>query len=292
MIELTFCDSSAGSLKFAKSMETGERFRGSFGVIGGTPGERRKVRKPRVWTGKNIEGSPRDVLPLVLALDIGELSGSIDARYDVLTMLYGRYDGVAGQMAENNNAALTRLKQAGNTRQPVRIWVGSCDPAELCGLYYVCDLHRETDAPLSVIFTPELTESGNTITQYRSTGEIPPEVFGDLVMYEKPIGSFLKMFYSDLWRGLVRENAPLRAFINGRVMGVPEDFYDHMLRQNMPDDEFIVAWVIGKTLAQLPGIGDAWLYLRLQAMIRAGELTELAPPTGDHPYSGVLRINR
>ena len=61
------------------------------------------------------------------------------------------------------------------------------------------------------------------------------------------------------------------------------------LRANMPDGEFPLVRLIGKALNQMPGVGDRWLYLRVRAMVAAGELVEVAPPTGENPYSGVMK---
>jgi len=286
--KLTFGESPAGALKFAKSMKNGEKLQGAIAIIGGTPEERCNALQPRIWTGSNLEGSPKDVFPLTLALDIGELSDNIGDRLSVLQMLYGRYDGVAEEMANSNGRTLSRLTEAANTHESVRVWAGSYDPAELCGLYFICDLLRCTEVPLSVVFTPVIQESGNAITQYRSTGEIPPEEFGDLAANEKQISIFCKGFYADLWNDLVRENAPLRTVINGKVMSVSEDFYDFLLIANMPESEFVAARVLGKALNQIPGVSDAWLYLRLQKMVKSGLLKKVAPPSDDHPYSGVF----
>ncbi len=49
----------------------------------------------------------------------------------------------------------------------------------------------------------------------------------------------------------MRENASLRAVINGSLIGVPNDFYDFALRSNIPDGEFKVAQLIGKTMSQI-----------------------------------------
>lgn len=70
---------------------------------------------------------------------------------------------------------------------------------------------------------------------------------------------------------------------------MPEDFYDFALRANLPDGEFKVAELIGKTLCQISGVGDRWLFLRLAAMLQSGELIAVAEATEDHPYSGVLK---
>lgn len=41
-------------------------------------------------------------------------------------------------------------------------------------------------------------------------------------------------------------------------------------------------------LNQIPGVGDRWLFLRIQAMMKSGELIEVSAAISDHPYSGVV----
>lgn len=65
----------------------------------------------------------------------------------------------------------------------------------------------------------------------------------------------------------------LRAVINGKLIGVPEEFYDHIIKKEIPDDEFKMARLIGKILGRYPiGIGDWWYAKRIIKMIDQGEL--------------------
>ena len=57
----------------------------------------------------------------------------------------------------------------------------------------------------------------------------------------------------------------------------------------MPDWEFLVAQLIGKTLSQISGVGDRWLFLRIKAMLQSGELIAVSAATVDHPYSGIVK---
>ena len=72
------------------------------------------------------------------------------------------------------------------------------------------------------------------------------------------------------WERLREENAPLRAVVNGRVMGVSEDFYDPVLRRCFTEKPQKVANVLGQALVQLSGVGDWLLARRLRAMAEAG----------------------
>jgi hypothetical protein len=104
MIELAFGESPAGGLKIAKSMKQGECFmNGAVAVFGSTAKERREAKKeakkPRIWSGVTLEGSPGDVAVLTLALDMGDIldmDTGMNARKMFLDLLFADYPGVSG----------------------------------------------------------------------------------------------------------------------------------------------------------------------------------------------------
>jgi len=298
MIELAFEESAAGSLKFAKSMKTGDRMDGATAIIGGTAKERAKLRreakKPHFWTGVEMEGGSADVAMVKLDLDIGDILGTdtgTGARREVLEQLYGCYPDVPEGIWEKNEQGLARLTEAQATGEPVRVWVSDASPADQCGLSFLCCFMGDAQTPLSVVRTPRQVEheADSTVIEYRGMGDIPAEKLGTLAETEQPLSMLQRRFLAGRWRELVRENAPLRAIVNGRLMSVGEDFYDFALRQSMPEGEFVMAKLIGLALGGLPGVSDRLLFGRVQAMIAAGELIEVSPATGDHPYSAIIR---
>ncbi|WP_312369518.1 DUF3658 domain-containing protein [Lachnoclostridium sp.] len=261
-------------------------------MIGGTENEQYEAMKPCNWSGMAMEGSSRDVVALTLALDIGDISDmdtDMDKRKKLFESLFVDFPGVSDEMWKINQHTLMRLQEAKTSLEPIRMWISTSDPAEMCSLYFVCHLMSDSQTPLSVVCVPQLLEKDNRIICYRSTGEVHAEEFGALTEYEEPISELQRRVYAGIWCDLMSENAPLRAIVNGCVIGVPVDFYDFSLRSNLSDGEIKVAQLIGKTLSQIPGVGDRWLFLRIRAMIESGELIEISMGTGDHPYSGVVK---
>lgn len=297
MIELAFSESTAGALKVAKSMKKGARLQGATAVIGGTAKERQEAKKPRIWKGETMEGGSQDVAALSLYFDIGDISdtdGSLEERKKLLQELFSDYPGVADDIWDQSRAALSRLEEAKTTQEPVRIWVCTDNPAEMCGLYFVCRFMAGTATPLFMVRIPERVEKEDRIVAYRGTGDIEPEELSKYAASgtEGPLSRLMHGFFADIWSTLSRENAPLRVVMNGTMMSVPENFYDFALRARMPDGDFRVAQLIGKTLANLPGAGDRWFFLRISAMIRSGELVVVQEATDDHPYSAVIKRGR
>lgn len=92
---------------------------------------------------------------------------------------------------------------------------------------------------------------------------------------------------------LRRENAPLRAVLNGRLVSAPETLYDFFLFQEIAaqPEEFREEEVIGRVLGvtQMP-ISDEFLALRMEQLIRDGLLEAVTQPEpGKASYRRVLR---
>ena len=292
MIDLAFCESLGGSLKFAKSIKPGQKHACSFGIIGGGESDIRRAMLPKEWRGEPLEGGSQDVETLTLALDIGDIScspGNLSARRRTINTLYGDYEGVVDQLWGTNERALTRIEQTKTTLAPIRIWVCEHSPLERCCLYCICAMLHETKVPLYLVRVPNEIQKDDCIVSYHNTGELLPEELGTLAKNAILLTDAQRMANMCAWNDLTRENAPLRAIVNGMLMGVPADFYDFSLRANMLEGEFIMARIIGNTLVRMPGVSDRWLFLRINAMIDNGELIEVSPASEDHPYSAMLR---
>ena len=263
MLDITFSESTAGTLKYAQSLNTGS------------------------------DGGERlgDIIALSLALDIGDISNlytSLESRMQVVEFLYGQYGDVHEEMWQSSLKGLDKITKAISLNEPIRLWFIENSPSELCGMYYICSLTKGR-TKISAVKIPPLVENENEITWYHSTAEVVAEKFSEFAKKESPISQAQCSFYAGQWKELEIENASLRAIINGKLMGVPEDFYDFALRANIPDGEFECARLLGKTLIAVPGIGDIWLYKRIEKMIAASELIEISPTPDDHPYMALLK---
>lgn len=265
MIELAFSDSAAGSLKMTK----------------------KKAGDPLADAG--------DVAGLSLFLEIGDISDmdtGMSGRNKMLDELFGKYPGVSGEIWDANKSTLARLEKVKTTQESVRMWICEGNPSELCGFYFICHMMADVGTSLYVVRIPEQIENDSGIVSYRNMAEIRPEELIKYAKYEMPVSVMQRQIYANMWKELARKNAPLRAVLNGALMGVPEDFYDFALRANMPEGEFRIAHLIGRTLGSIPGIGDQWLYLRVQSMLQSGELIMVSAVNGDHHYTTVVKRSK
>lgn len=308
MLEITFSESAAGALKYAMGRKPGDRMDGPIGVIAGSKKEQETLLKKLEekqklgWPGEEITSNAGNVSSLSLMLDIGNISGldsSLAGREALFHILYDPeipYCGgrdIAGQFFKTAQKALARLEQAIGEKEQIRAWFCAHCPGEICGFLHLCHLLRGTDLPFSAVFLPaEEWQEDNTLVSYGGMGEIPPERLGRLARErENPVSPAQRTVYSTMWQLLVRENAPLRAVVNGRAANVPEDFYDFALFANLPraGKECTTGQVIGKALGMLPGVGDRWLALRLEKLAESGVIEITAQPNQDYIYSGKLR---
>lgn len=83
---------------------------------------------------------------------------------------------------------------------------------------------------------------------------------------------------------LVEDNSPLRAMVNGKMIGVPEDFYDFKQDSTKPIKECrLIGDIIGHNQAS---IGDWWYAKRIQHFIEEGLIKVLED--AEKPYARLI----
>lgn len=298
MIDLCFSQSVKGSLRIAQHRNRIGGGKSVIGVIyadGDTPPTEEeqaayleKARAEQAWRQSRavpLDGSFEDVLALPLGLDRGDIAAPIEEdcprqaliRKWIITDTLGTPEEAENHARQHWEGCLRDL-EALNRRaaaEPVRIWVDNT-PGCRCGLLFAASiLTKIKSAEVTMIPIPEWAERyDGTIIQYTGWGEVHPEEFGLYLDRAVPLSQSVLRLLAHEWRQLQEENAPLRAYVNGRVMSVGEDFYDHLIRREIPAaDSIKVAEVIGNVLGrQKPGIGDGILADRIRWMLSTGEL--------------------
>ena len=103
---------------------------------------------------------------------------------------------------------------------------------------------------------------------YTSWGEINAGKIYKFLPLEKELSSTEVQFFAYHWIELKEEKSTLRAIVNGKLIGVPEDFYDYIVRKEVTNGEFTIGRLIGNVLGKHPlGIGDWWIAKRINKMI-------------------------
>lgn len=209
-------------------------------------------------------GHPEDVISIDYHLDIGDISGGIDGsgREEVLKQLFNRTD-LATQRAN-----LSKVMSAAKKGRAIRIWKSDA-PFSACGFAFLCNQLKEIACEISVVTLPEyVVSSTSTMVFYNNWGEVSPEEFELFLSFEKKLTVIEKEMQSNLWLELKLENSPLRAIVNGKLLPVPENFYDHLILNNLSQDEFIMEDLIAYILGKYPiGVSDVWYMYRIMQLI-------------------------
>lgn len=295
MIEIMFGESEAASMKAAKSTIVIGKVNGPVSVwMAG-----KKTPPPKPFAGW-IEGTPEEVICLGFMMDIGNIKEPMESPYrrELIYSMYAQnqWEQEVEIKEELKNAGkvyvkeLQRLKDALDHGEPVRIWYSDA-PYSRCGFYSLCQILKEYGNAMSVVKLPEYVVLDKKIISYQNWNEVSAEEFAGFLPYEKPLSREEVRMYAMLWSGLVEDNSPLRAVVNGKVLSVPEDFYDFLIwkwLKNVPVKE---ARLIGTILghSQL-GVGDWWYARRIESYIAQGKIRVVE--ASENKYARMICDNR
>ncbi|MDE6727518.1 MAG: DUF1835 domain-containing protein [Oscillospiraceae bacterium] len=218
-----------------------------------------------------------DVICLGFALEIGDIKKPVTSEYRTKLLYNLLYQEQWGEDIEMKNELkalgkayskeLDKLFEHLDSGEPIRIWYDSA-PYSMCGLLWLCGELKDRECSVSTVRLPHVTIKGNTAVSYASWGEVPPNRFAYFLNRERALSSAEIMVYAHYWSELMRENAPLRAVVNGSVMSVPASFYDFLIWKNLDDTPVREAVLIGKVLSEDHiGVGDWWYAYRIDKFI-------------------------
>lgn len=313
MLEVVFEDSAAGSMSAAIGW-TG-RTGGAFGPVvlcqrdRQTPSraEIRRLRQEMEVRERRsrvdavpLEGRREDIVPLSLLLSVGPIDedGVGPARRSVLEALYPDFEEQRHleKVLEKSRQGLAAILERAGQGEPIRVW-SSRNPDDACGLCWLIAQLRPVGfeaLDVTLVRLPEFqARPDGTVVQYAGWGEVEPHRFGRMALSGEKLPVNAIRMMADHWGTLRRENAPLRAVLNGRLVSAPETLYDSWIFREIAaqEPEFREAVLIGNVIGKYRlGIGDGWIARRVEQFIRDGLLepvTEAKP--GDPHYRRILR---
>lgn len=292
MLDVVFSDSEKGLMKARKNYNNKNIIGEAASYIREKP---TKEELEKHFEGQGVGGDSRDVVSIGYSLDVGDISGSIDGdeRQNVFLKLWGRFDFDNKEQEQfflNQRKDMEYLLSSAKNGIPIRMWKSNA-PYSTCGFYFVCNILRNIDCNISVVSLPKYKQiSENEIAEYSHWGEVEAGKIDQFLPLEKQLSQIEKRIASDYWHDLMVESAPLRAVINGKLISVPENFYDFIITKNLPDNDFIMARLIGKLLGEYSlGISDSWYASRIDKMIEDNKLIVVENKDPSHPYGKVLR---
>lgn len=231
---------------------------------------------------QTFEKAIGEVVSLPYMLDIGDISQpptSEKRRRLLSSMLYREQWGSDEEMKNELRGVgdryaleLDKLKRLMGRGGAMRIWYCSA-PYSVCGMMWLCGLLARYEGAVYAVEMPRRTVGEDTITERSALGELEPREFAELLGLQRRMTPLEVRSFSMEWERLVRENAPLRAVINGTVIGVPTSFYDFMIWKNLDVEPIAQAALIGRILCKNQvGVSDWWFAARIERLIRHGKI--------------------
>lgn len=317
MIDIVFSDSACGSLKAAQHCGKGEYLGGSVGVIishhdGSEPTQEEiataqkeaERRQRQEWEqAVPLGGNVADVFGFWLCFSIGDISEARPGigRQQVIRQIFSVYPdcdddefirNIPQSVAETLAVIRARLEQG----ELLRIW-SSDQPDDACGLHWFMAWLADEKIPhgeVLLVRLPQWNEDeAGAVQTISGWGEVSPGQWHRYLPLAKPVSESYIKSCAEHWRRLQKENMPLRAVLNGQLVSLPDTAYDSFIAREIAAEEaeFQEAMVIGRVLGNYClGIGDAWISLRIEEMIRAGQLEPVTAARKDSPiYHRMLR---
>lgn len=138
-----------------------------------------------------------------------------------------------GNLSEKKFPDLTKLRARVENGEPLRIWY-SQDPDEMCGFYWLLEkLEDLEDIRLHGIPLPTYWERPDGIVIcWDKWEEVSASEWKPFLSKKNPLPRNFRKGCALEWRELEKENAPLRAVINGKLCSASEQLYASFLRQD------------------------------------------------------------
>lgn len=313
MLEICFNDSVKGALKMAQRCTNSHSIGGGVGVITSSNKskllsfiEKRKAlrqfkRERMELTNQAVSlgGNSKDVLGISFHLSEGDIVAPIELeqcpRKDFIlsSMIYNRCDDLgdlkksALEFWQNTMNDLERLKQGADK---VRIWVDNT-PEAACGLLFVADILVNTDTVIHIVPLPKKHQrDDNCYVEYGGWGDVHPELFGTFLDREKILTKEEVLELSSEWKRLQKENAPLRAVEDDKVISVDESYYDNLIRKEFPKESCTIAGLIGNSISKQKILtGDVFIAKRIKFFIQNGEL-EIITSSEKGFYRNIIKV--
>ena len=267
MIEVLFAESEAASMRAAKSTVIYSKIDGPTSVF--IAGKKKPQEKEHSgW----LEGNPGDVVCFGYRLDIGNIQEDIEGHYrkNLIFSLLNMENEKETQDYADSYMQMQKLKIYLEAGESIRIWYSDA-PYSRCGLYHLCNILNCYENEIYLVKLPEYVVHGKTICFYKNWGEVAAEEFAGFLSGERIVSKEEIRMYASLWNELVEDNSPLRAIVNGKMIGVPEDFYDFMILNRITTKPIKECRLIGDIIGHnQASIGDWWYAKRIQHFIEEG----------------------
>ncbi|MDA2141267.1 DUF1835 domain-containing protein [Bacillus cereus group sp. Bc256] len=121
----------------------------------------------------------------------------------------------------------------------------------------------------------------------KSLGEMPPELTLDALQLKKSMSSLTIESLINDWEKWAQTKDVLRIILKGKIVAVPEDYYDLSILENTSNEYQNASRVVGDVMGESDQrIGDTYLAYRVYQLIQQGKLSY----QGDLGFLGEFEI--
>jgi len=249
------------------------------------------------------------VCTVELMLDVGVLNEEWDSKYrrrlfremfnyafpvPDLNSEAPEYD--MGTYFDESVESIKKMKALASSGETIRIWANP-DPSGQCCTAFVCNLLLKTEGlgEVLVMYPPKFNFMDKSVYPCNSWSQFCKENAKAYMHLQRKMTSAELQFYSCEWERLKRENSVLRTVICNRVESVPEDFYDDMLLEYVPNEPTPEHMAMGVFLESkgyaLDMLIPAW---RLQKLIDCGRIEVVEDPDSETDFLSrkIRRVNQ
>lgn len=281
MIELFFDQSTCNSLRMAMMNSSGGEVYTIYADIekidqNDTTEETIEDTSFEDGNCKPISGEFSDVFGLQLGLSVGDISDRTENQHGLAFLYEEVDDSKRKKMMADMKVDLERIHQRLISGETIRIWYSDV-PDDLCGLYWFMYQLKQWElmnVQVMTIRLPEWIMNDQTVLRKYTWGEVLPNQWHSYMQLQKEMPKEVINSYAAYWQKLQKENAPLRAVLNGKLVSVNEAFYDPFIEQCIMsmDSEFTEAQCISKIINEHLAISLSLIQSRIETMIQEGKL--------------------
>lgn len=214
------------------------------------------------------------IIYLPFLFDLGIFSEGVvsDSREDLFCEIYESKFSSEAELRSRFRSLIKqwqRLEKEAQRGATFRIWVGP-SANDWCGLYFLCSFLKDIEVRLSVVHRPpyQLTPL-KSLVFFRNWDEMTENYFQMLVQGETPLSEIEKKVFAMMWDDL--KACPLRVSLEGKVIGVFEDFYDSFIREQLINGPISVNQLIMRLVLEYQlSLHEGWYVKRIKEMMTNG----------------------
>ncbi len=178
---------------------------------------------------------------------------------------YKAFRGWFDESLEDTQKVMDLLKSG----EDLRIWTGNMPHLE-CGLAHLCYSARNSSSKLYTVKCPD----NKPIDKYGNTHwvNINPDYCRRYEELIKELSVDERDRYCKIWQSLTKENSNLRILKDGKIISVPDDYFDAMIRAEIDKGYKTHTELLDNCMQDLPEfVHHAWLCYRIEVLERGAD---------------------